>query len=355
MKSDEGFTRPTVEDSMAADSIPDQPHIDKIREALWEGIEHGRAALMVGAGFSLNARSEGSSQIAFPTWPELMRGMVKEIVASGREQNALELASGSVGGALRVAEEYAALHGRAKLDAFLQASVPDDHFQPGDLHIKALKLPWSDVFTTNWDTLLERAAAQLIERRYGVVLGLTDISHRMRPRIVKLHGSFPSNGPFILTEEDFRTYPQKFAPYMNLVQQSMMENIFCLVGFSGDDPNFLSWSGWVRDNLRRHRPRIYLCGLLNIRPGERMVLEGRGVIPIDLSKLFGSQSRIPEADRNGTALAWFFDNLRAGKPPDSLNWPDTGKPPPSAGPGLPCIPPYSGTVPRAERAFPDDE
>lgn len=34
-----------------------------------------------------------------------------------------------------------------------------------------------------------------------------------------------------------------------MVQQSMMETVFLLVGFSGDDPNFLHWSGWVRDNL----------------------------------------------------------------------------------------------------------
>ena len=71
----------------------------------------------------------------------------------------------------------------------------------------------------------------------------------MRPRIAKLHGSFPSNRPFIFTEEDYRTYPRRFAAFVNLVQQSMMENVFCLLGFSGDDPNFLYWTGWVRDHL----------------------------------------------------------------------------------------------------------
>ena len=354
MKSGEGFTRLPVQNSaVPSDPIPDQPHIDKIREALWHGIGHSRAALMVGAGFSLNARSESSSQISFPTWFDLMQGMINEIVVSDRDQLGLKVASRSVSGALRIAEEYVALHGRANLDAFLQARVPDHNFQPGNLHLQALKLPWSDVFTTNWDTLLERTALQLIERRYSVVLEVTDISHRMRPRIIKLHGSFPSNGPFILTEEDFRTYPQKFAPYVNLVQQSMMENIVCLVGFSGDDPNFLSWSGWVRDNLARHRPRIYLCGVLNLRPGERMVLEGRGVIPIDLSEIFGKQSSVSEGDRDNMALEWFFDNLLAGKPPESLSWPDSGKPPPNAGPGLPRIPPYSGVVPRREQVLPD--
>ena len=70
-----------------------------------------------------------------------------------------------------------------------------------------------------------------------------------QPRIVKLHGSLPATFPLISTEEDYRTYPSKFAPFVNTVRQAMMETVLCLIGFSGDDPNFLHWSGWVRDNL----------------------------------------------------------------------------------------------------------
>ena len=335
---------------MAISPISDQPHIDKIREALWIGNEYGRASLMVGAGFSLNARSESSSQIFYPDWPALMQSMAEEIVASGGNETVFQTMPLSARGALRIAEEYVALHGRANLDAFLQAKIPDDHFQPSALHTRALELPWSDVFTTNWDTLLERTASQLIERRYNVILEATDIPYRMRPRIVKLHGSFPSNRPFILTEEDFRTYPREFAPFVNLVQQSMMENVVCLVGFSGDDPNFLSWSGWVRDNFDSHTPRIYLCDILNLRPGERMILESRGVIPIDLSELFSTKeaAEIPDNERYLIALTWFFDNLHAGRPPEKLEWPKPGVLPPTADFRLPPIPQYAGKVPLQE-------
>ena len=281
-----------------------------------------------------------------------MEEMIKQIVASGGKEGTLRVASQSVSGALRIAEEYVALHGRTSLNAFLQMKVPDEHFQPSDLHFRALNLPWSDVFTTNWDTLLEKAASQMISRRYNIVLEATDISHRVRPRIVKLHGSFPSNKPFIVTEEDFRTYPQKFAPFVNLVQQSMMENIFCLVGFSGDDPNFLSWTGWVRDNLGEHKPRIYLCGVLNLRPGERMILESRGIIPIDLSILFVSSPDLPKSDQHRIAYEWFFDNLLAGKPPEALYWPEPVSSPPTAEPSLPSIPPFAGEGPLEEQFKP---
>ena len=333
---------------MSIDYISSQPHIDKIRDALAVGREYGRAALMIGSGFSLNARSVSTSMSSFPTWRTLMDSMVKEIVRSGKESDDLQKMSGSVSGALRIAEEYAALHGRANLDMLLKKQIPDNQFHPSPLHRKALELPWSDIFTTNWDTLIERTALLPISRRYGVVLAVCDITQQIQPRIIKLHGSFPSNGPFILTEEDFRTYPSRFAPFVNLVQQSMMENIFCLIGFSGVDPNFLAWSGWVRDNLGAHAPQIYLCGVLNLRQSEKKVLHERGVIPIDLSELFKSSSVLSTAEKNKVALNWFFDNLFAGQPPEEMQWPESVNGSPSVGPELPTIPPYSGGVPKKE-------
>jgi hypothetical protein len=106
---------------------------------------------------------------------------------------------------------------------------------------RLLELPWVEVFTTNYDTLLERAAEGIVGRAHYTVTCREDIPQSKilnRRRIVKLHGSFPSQRPFIFTEEEYRRYPSDFAPFVNLVRQSLLENVFCLVGFSGDDPNF---------------------------------------------------------------------------------------------------------------------
>ena len=89
-----------------------------------------------------------------------------------------------------------------------------------------LKLPWRDVFTTNWDTLLERASSDALEHPYRVVQSMKQLPMVSQPRIIKLHGSFPSQFPLIFTEEDYRTYPSEFAPFVNTVQQAMMEDGF---------------------------------------------------------------------------------------------------------------------------------
>lgn len=338
--------------------LPDQVHIDRLREALWSGILYGRAAIMVGSGFSRNAQPTGTGTPTFPLWSELMTQIVTQSIADKNQdseqfQRAIQFGK-STSGALRLAQEYEALHGRGQLDNLLKNAVPDQLYQPGNLHRLLLQLPWSDVFTTNWDTLLDRAADDLHERRYDQVLRIQDIPLTMRPRLVKLHGSFPSVGPFIFTEEDFRTYPQKFAPFVNLVQQSMMENLLCLIGFSGDDPNFLAWSGWVRDNLGENRPNMYLCGLLDLRQGERRMLEERRVTPIDLSPLFPAGSSIPREQRHGLSTEWLLLNLMNGQPPNPLDWPNDSKNAPTSIPGLPPVPQYTGPTPQFEDFGPND-
>jgi SIR2-like protein len=279
---------------------------------------------MIGSGFSRNAEARLRSAGPFPLWSGLSSAMLDRLypeeTTPEAERRRRELRYKSTAGAMRLAGEYAALFGREALDDLLARLIPNEGYRPGHLHRLLLSLPWSDVFTTNYDTLLERAAESTHDRRYDVVAVATDIPARERPRIVKLHGSFPHQRPFIITEEDFRTYRERFAPFVNLVQQSAQENVLVLLGFSGEDPNFLSWTGWVRDNLEDNAPTVYLCDLLNLSASERRLLERRKVIPVDLSPLFPA-AKWPERDeRHRKAVEWFLLNLMSGRPPDPDDW-----------------------------------
>ena len=322
------------------DYFPDQNHIERIRTALWEGAEFGRAAVMVGAGFSLNAKPTSPSAPGFPTWEDLTKRLVDELYPSKHyPRDAAEAIrqAAATSGALRLAEEYRSAYGSAALDEFLLSAIPDKLYEPGHLHRHLLRLPWSDVFTTNYDTLLERATLGLVDRNYDVVVDASD-RRASRPRIVKLHGSFPSQGPFVFSEEQFRSYPRDHAPFVNLAQQVMMENILCLLGF-WRRPNFLHWSGWVRDNLRNAASQIYLCGLLDLNHAKRNLLHDRNVVPIDLTPLFPRERWPDESIRHARALEWFLANLAEGKPPRLDLWPLSiipPQPPPSA--NLPKVP-----------------
>ncbi|KAB2869597.1 MAG: SIR2 family protein [Bacteroidales bacterium] len=283
------------------------PYLLEISNRLWSG----HAAIMIGSGFSKNAVKSESTKKKFPNWNELGDTLYEKLYGS-TPKNSYYL------NVLKLADEVQAAFGRNTLDQILKSEIPDKEFQPSKLHEKTLKLPWNDVFTTNYDTLLERAAEKVLQHRYETVINKEDLVLSTRPRIIKLHGSFPSERPFIISEEDYRKYPNDFAPFVNTVQQSLLENTLCLIGFSGDDPNFLKWIGWIRDNLGKdNSPKIFLIGVLDLSIGQKKLLEERNIIPINLGDC-------KEIDGNhNIALNLFIDFLtEQGKKDLSLNWPN---------------------------------
>ena len=299
-------------------SFPDQTHINQVREALHRRTGNG-ASVMVGSGFSRNAERINISAKEMPTWQHLVDYFYDSLhpqdKASCNQANARPATNNT-----RIALEYEAAFGKSALHDTLRRLIPDEGYKPGKYHERLLKLPWRDVFTTNWDTLLERGRAEVPEQDYRVVRNMEEIPMSRQPRIVKLHGSFPADFPLIVTEEDYRTYPKKFAPFVNTVQQAMMETVFLLIGFSGDDPNFLNWAGWVRDNLGPSAPRIYLAGWLNFSTTHQYMLQMHNVVPIDLAQ-HPKADQWPETLRHEYATDWLLHTLELGEPYNITRWP----------------------------------
>lgn len=287
--------------------LPDYPAIRQIQESLWGRGEIRGAAVMVGAGFSRFSELDSDTGRMPPLWSTFQAEMAAQLYPG--EQREFD--------ALKLAEEYRAALGQHALDALIRKMVPDEQWSPGNLHKRLLSLPWADVLTTNWDTLLERTSLPDPDSRYEVVRTPSDIGRTRPPRIVKLHGSLPSHTPFIFTEEDFRTYPRKFAPFVNLAQQVLLENELCLLGFSGDDPNFLQWAGWVRDQLGSSARPIRLVGVLKLSPSRRKVFEQHNITPVDLAPLVNG---LEAAQAHKKAMTIFLDALKSAKPRPVHKW-----------------------------------
>ncbi len=102
-----------------------------------------------------------------------------------------------------------------------------------------------------------RSIYQLITNGYQI--SLTE-QHK---NIYKLHGNLPigtkdfgfdedKNKQCIITKEDYKEYPSKHEPFVNLMKIALLKGSFCLIGFSCDDPNFLMWMNWVKDVLDKN-------------------------------------------------------------------------------------------------------
>jgi NAD-dependent SIR2 family protein deacetylase len=166
-------------------NFPDIAALELVRKRLWSG----RAVVFVGAGYSKHALTSRPGLRTAPLWSELCEALRAELYPNADPRAPSDC--------LRLAEEYAHTLSRDALHARVAELVADDDRTPSALHRDLLRLPWKDVLTTNYDTLLEKAIVEC-GRRYAPIYTPNDLPRRSAPRIVKLHGSLPypihSNG-----------------------------------------------------------------------------------------------------------------------------------------------------------------
>jgi hypothetical protein len=243
-----------------------------------------------------------------PLWADLSYALKEE----------LDIRDAEVVDPLRLAEQYVAYFGRRALLDLVRSRINDSAWSPGTLHKQLLQLPWKDVLTTNWDTLLERAAREIFHPKYSIVNQQADLATAKAPRITKLHGTVGITGDLVFSQEDYRHYPNRGATFVNFARQVFIENELCLLGFSGDDPNFLQWAGWVRDRLDAHARRIFLAGSLNLSESTRKYLESINIAPIDFYSLVRDVSDCDSQHRIATSA--FIEELLALRPESASEW-----------------------------------
>lgn len=258
----------------------------------------GKACVMIGSGFSKNADREVDSSMK--DWIELGKVFYEKLY--NKEPTDKDMVNNSP---IKLASMVEASFGRAVLDKIIQDSLPDDRVYPNTLYRDLLNLPWHDVFTTNYDRLLEKSwTVDGMNRHYNLVTNKETLIYTPSPRIIKLHGSFPNIHPYIITEEDYRKYPQNYPEFVNTVRQALIENLFCLIGFSGEDPNFLSWIGWLRDVMGRLSMPVYLITYApNIHDAQVHLLKSRNIEVVNLASL-------PQLSNFRDAFDFFFTFLK---------------------------------------------
>lgn len=134
-----------------------------------------------------------------------------------------------------------------------------------------------------------------------------------------MHGSLPEknekyfgfNGDihkrYVISKEDYKNYPEKHEAFTQLMRISLLQDSFCLIGFSGIDPNFIAWINWVRDIIEKkpswvqnensedveNNYKIYLIDVEN----ENLTAE---------KELFFANHRIVRIPLNSTEIIDFF-------------------------------------------------
>lgn len=156
----------------------------------------------------------------------------------------------------------------AKTISLFNESYPIDKEKDLYFLMTMLNVRWNAIFTTNYDNLLKYASSNIGKKSLVECSDAAMLSHsKMNELVIKLHGSIDfdhtSNGfdgdvhrKYVLTRDDYDDYPLKHEAFMQLMRVSLLKECFCLVGFSGTDPNFIAWITWVRDILEAKKSTV---------------------------------------------------------------------------------------------------
>ncbi len=205
-----------------------------------KALDDRTAALFIGAGMSVAAK--------FPTWPELLREVAEDLnLDVDKETDLLSVAQFHVN-AKKVRSDL----NQRIVDAYSRnVPVPENH-------LLMAKLPIETVWTTNYDTLIERAYPETGKRCEAKVTP-ENFSTTLRGKdatVYKMHGDVTQPDKAILTKEDYELYSSTSEVFVNALKGDIVNKTFLFLGFSFTDPNIDFILSRIRllvgKNPRRH-------------------------------------------------------------------------------------------------------
>lgn len=194
--------------------------------AVGDACDLGNGAIFVGAGMSKAA--------GLPDWVGLLEVPQRESDVPNSPEMMADLP---------LLAEYILVEGqytRERLEQHILQQVHTMDADPTAMHRALARLPVDQIWTTNYDPLIEQAAET------SRVISVDDdiqLIGASRQVIIKMHGSIDPGPPPqwasapVITRSDFETYETDHRRTWAMLQASYLSKTFLFLGFSFADPN----------------------------------------------------------------------------------------------------------------------
>ncbi|TCP97589.1 SIR2-like protein [Sphingomonas sp. PP-F2F-A104-K0414] len=214
-----------------------------------EALISGGGAVFVGAGVSMGA--------GYPSWASLLTEVGEELgVKSGELHDLAALAQWSIqenGSATRVRN-------------VIKEQIGVERPVPATLEVIA-RLPVKFIWTTNYDTLVERAFGG-VNRPLDTVSGAADLALRAKPgatRLFKMHGSVERLDDVVISTDDYELYRSKRGAFLPLLQAHLSSMSMLFLGISFTDLNIRHVLSLIRESFTSAPPEHFAI----VRPPQR--------------------------------------------------------------------------------------
>lgn len=211
-------------------------------------LNNGDAAIFAGAGLSAPS--------GCVNWKQLLREIAEELELDIEKESDL----------VAIAQYYYNKNGcnRTKLNDIIKDAFQTGK-QPNVNHNILAKLPIFTYWTTNYDKLIEKAL-----ENNGKICDIktccANLTTTLKGRnvvVYKMHGDVDHPEDAVLIRDDYESYNQEKAAFINALSGDLMTKTFLFIGFSFTDPNFYYICAHLRARLKGNM-REHYCFLKDI-------------------------------------------------------------------------------------------
>jgi hypothetical protein len=246
-------------------------HVEDLRAKI--AADSSGLIVFLGAGLSFGAaRTRGRFDLEgdgfhdggpFPSWDGLIARMLQELRGLADLDDRSEELSGFFENhsALDCAQLFKQMVGEANFTAFLQRQFSSPHAAPTPSHRALVKLPITELFTTNYDTLIESA---FLEATTALTVSarpeqfIARLSAPPSRHLVKLHGSVDEPASIVLTRAQYAASRRERIAMFDYLRHRLQQHSFLFVGYSLSDPNFTQLHDDARLAMGAAMPASYL-------------------------------------------------------------------------------------------------
>lgn len=188
----------------------------------------GNAVAFVGAGMSAGA--------GLPGWYQLVSELSQRI---GYRLPPAQFANSDT--LIDAAQYYVNKEGLHSLISFLKVRLDTTGRNPSTAHKAMARLPFSTVFTANYDDLLERAYREA-GKSVRVIVGDRSLPFQRRDpgivNLVKLYGDLNQPETIVLVKQQYEAFFLQRPQTIKLLETELARSDFVYLGWSHSDPHF---------------------------------------------------------------------------------------------------------------------
>ncbi len=207
----------------------------KFIESVSRKILNNNASLFTGAGTSID--------VGYPTWYELLKPCIERLGLDITKDDNVDL--------LLIAQFYINENSLVDLFEIIEDNfISEDSINDNHLISKALRLPFNNIWTTNYDNVIESALKLRnikVDKIYKDENMIINNRHNTRT-LYKINGDIDDYKSIIITKEDIERMNETREIMLTFLKKDLVENSFLFLGYSFSDSIVLN----TLSSLKKH-------------------------------------------------------------------------------------------------------